>query len=288
MFKTILVPATGSEGDNAVFAAALQTAQQFAAHLDVLHVRIDPVQMAVAMTSEASGVTLVDRVIEALDQSGGEREAKARRLFDAFVAGHGLALTGAPAGPPADKPSAEWRVEKGDEAFVAVSHAFGADLIVAGRPTEGDGLSRSTLEALLFDSGRPLLIPSTAAAPAPFDRIAIAWKPAAPAARAVAAAMPFLARAAEVIVMTVAEDETSRDDAERLVRNLSRHGFSAVARQLHPAAHSPAETLLAAAAETCSLLVMGGYGHSRLREWIFGGFTECVLKDAPIPVLMTH
>jgi len=283
MIKSILVPATGSDGDR-----ALRAAETFAAHLDILHVRIDPVQMAVAMTSEASGMTLVDRVIETLDASAREREAKARRIFDAFVAEHGLALADAAADPPSDKPSAQWHVETGNEAFVAVGWGFGADLIVAGRPGGDEGVSRATLEALLFETGRPLLIPSAAPPAGPTDRVAIGWKPTAAAARAVAAALPFLANAAEIVVLSVAEEASGRSEAQRLVRNLSWHGLRATARTVRPDGRSPPETLLATAAESSNLLVMGGYGHSRLREWIFGGFTQRVLEEAPIPVLMMH
>jgi nucleotide-binding universal stress UspA family protein len=288
MIKSILVPATGSDGDRAMFESALQVAEAFAAHLDVLHVRLDPVQMAVAMTSEASGMTLVERVIEALDQSAREREAKAQRIFDAFIAAHGLTLADAPTGAPADKPSAQWHVQSGDEPFVAVGYGFGADLIVAGRPAGDEGLSRATLEALLFETGRPLLIPGAAPPAGPIDRIAIGWKPTAAAVRAVAAALPFLARAAEIVVITVEEAEGGRSEAQQLIGNLAWHGLRGVARTVRADGQSPAETLLAAAAESANLLVMGGYGHSRLREWIFGGFTQRVLEDAPIPVLLMH
>ena len=90
--------------------------------------------------------------------------------------------------------------------------------------------------------------------------------------------------------MTVAEDETTIEEegAARLMANFRRHGFSVSVRRLEPDAHGPAETLLAAAREQAALLVMGGYGHSRLREWIFGGFTQRILREAEIPVLIAH
>jgi nucleotide-binding universal stress UspA family protein len=96
--------------------------------------------------------------------------------------------------------------------------------------------------------------------------------------------MPFLARATEIVVMTVKEEEGRRDDADRLVRSLAWHGFAATAEWLTPGPHGTAETLLAAAGAKAGLLVLGGYGHSRLREWVFGGFTQHVLADAPLPV----
>jgi nucleotide-binding universal stress UspA family protein len=66
------------------------------------------------------------------------------------------------------------------------------------------------------------------------------------------------------------------------------HGFPATMQRLCPSSDTPAETLLAAARDEAALLVMGGYGHSRLREWIFGGFTQRILRSAEIPVLIAH
>ena len=80
----------------------------------------------------------------------------------------------------------------------------------------------------------------------------------------------------------------SEESADRLVRNLDWHGLRASRQILHSGDRSAPEILLAAAQERASLLVMGGYGHSRLREWVFGGFTQRVLEDAALPVLLAH
>jgi len=86
----------------------------------------------------------------------------------------------------------------------------------------------------------------------------------------------------------VEEEEGRRDGVERLVGYLAWHGVKAAAERLVPGPHGPAETLLAAASAKAELLVMGGYGHTRLREWVFGGFTQHVLDDAAMAVLMAH
>ena len=146
------------------------------------------------------------------------------------------------------------------------------------------------LEAALINSGRPLLIlPSVPISALP-DTVVIAWKATPEAARAVTAAMPFLSLAKQIVIMTVAEDETTIEEegAARLMANLRWDGFPASVRRLPPSAQGAAETLLAAAREHAALLVMGGYGHSRLREWIFGGFTQRILRAAEIPVLIAH
>src|SRR5204863_7832942 len=145
------------------------------------------------------------------------------------------------------------------------------------------------LESALLNTGRPLLIPSAVGTPPEFGggTVAIAWKPTPHAARAVTAAMPLLALAKDVVVMTV-DEEDSLWQMDGLVRNLAWHGLRASTERLPLKGREPAKTLLDAAEKKASLLVMGGYGHSRIREWVFGGFTRQILADAPLPVFMAH
>ncbi len=290
MFKTILVAATGSDSDTAILAAAEAIARSFGAHLDVLHVKLDAVGSAVAMSAGDGGSgALTAGLIEQLEQDAAEREVKARENFASWCAGAGIATASVPAATAAPAPSAEWHVETGEEAGWLVTYGTAADLIVARRGAgEDEAAARTGLEALLLETGRPILIPAAAPLPANFERIAIAWKPTPQAVRAVASAMPFLSRAKEIVVITVEEAAERSVEAERLVRNLAWHGLTATARHLAPGADGAAATLLAGLADGTDLLVMGGYGHGRLREWVFGGFTERLLADAPLPVLLAH
>lgn len=288
MIKTILVPATGNETDAASFATALQIVRAFDAHIDVLHVRLDPVEVAVALAAEPGGGVLVEGVIEQLERDVAQRESAARRRFDDFCAGEKLALLDAPPSPANASASAQWHVETGEDAHWIVKYGMAADLIVAGRAGDSGVTARSVLEAALLETGRPLLIPGRAGTAALVGgTVAIGWKPTPQAARAVAAALPLLARAKEVVVMTV-DEESGSADADRLVRNLAWHGVQASAERLSPDGREAPEILVAAAAERSGLLVMGGYGHSRVREWVFGGFTRQVLEAAPLPVLLAH
>ncbi len=289
MIKTILVAATGNDGDAATFAAALAIARPFAAHLDMLHVRLDPVALAVAMTTDAGGGALAAGLIEQLEKDSQERERRAQEIFTRFCADAGLAAISAPPSANAASPSAEWHVETGEEPRWMATYGVAADLIIAPRATgDEEAVARATLEAVLLESGRPILIPAATTMPAAFERIAIAWKPTPQAARAVAAALPFLARAKETLVVTVEEAAAERDDSDRLVQNLAWHGIRATTRQLKPGSEGAATTLLAGIGGHADLLVMGGYGHSRLREWVFGGFTQLVLAGAPLPALIAH
>jgi nucleotide-binding universal stress UspA family protein len=191
------------------------------------------------------------------------------------------------AGQPS--PTAQWLREIGDEAYWVREHGRAADLLVVGHPADDQGVPIDTIEAALVGSGRPVLIVPAAPMVSLPETIVIAWKAAPEAARAVTAAMPLLAKAKQIQIVTVAEEQgLSDEEGARLMTSLAWHGFNVSTRHLRPERLGAADTLLATAAEEGALVVMGAYGHSRLREWMFGGFTEHVLRGAAVPVLMTH
>ena len=287
MIKTILVPATGSQTDDAVFTSALAVARAFDAHLDVLHVRIDAGAMVAAMATDGSGAAMTGGLVEQIDQEATRREDMAKQLFERFCQREQVAIEDTPAGK--QSPSAQWLREIGDEAYWIREHGRAADLLVVGHPAEDQGVSIDTIEAALVGTGRPVLIVPSAPLVSLPETVVIAWKPAPEAARAVTAAMPLLSKAKRILIVTVAEEQgLSDEEGARLMTALIWHGLNVSTRHLRPDRLGAADTLLATAAEEKALVVMGAYGHSRLREWIFGGFTEHVLRGAAVPVLMMH
>jgi nucleotide-binding universal stress UspA family protein len=291
MIRTILVAATGDPTDAATLAAALAVARPFGAHLDVLHVRADPINAGVALATGAGSGALTAGLIEQLEADVAARENRAKDNFEQFCRSAGLAVTETPAGA-SDAPSAEWRVETGQEPNWLAAYGRTRDLIVASRSPDGVS-GRATLEAVLIETGRPLFIPGDAAGgatamPAAIERVAIAWKPAAQVDRAVALAMPLIERASEVVIASVEERPDERDEIDHLARYLGWHGKTPAIRRMPAGPDGAAATLLAALAGHADLVVMGGYGHSRLRQWIFGGFTQHVLAGAALPVLLAH
>ena len=287
MIKTILVPATGNQTDDAVFTSALAAARAFNAHLGFLHVRVDAAAMVAAMAADGSGAAMVGGLIERIDEEATQREDAAKQLFQRFCEREQLLIEDAPAG--GQNPTAQWVRQIGDEAYWVREYGRAADLLVIGRPADNEGVSIDTIEAALVGTGRPVLIVPAAPLVSLPVTIVVAWKPAPEAARAVTAAMPLLSKAKQVLIVTVAEEEgLSDEEGARLMTNLTWHGLNASTRHLKPERLGAADTLLAAAAEQSALVVMGAYGHSRFREWIFGGFTEHVLRGAAVPVLMMH
>jgi nucleotide-binding universal stress UspA family protein len=285
MIKTILVPSTGSGVDDGVFATALAVARRFGAHLEFLHVRLDAAALAVAMTADG-GSPMLGTLTEQLEADADRREAGAKQKFHDFCRREQLALRDLPSAEPG--PSAGWRCEVGRERDWVCEYGRAADLIVVGRPANGDGGGSETIEAALLHSGRPVLIPATEPMTAIPETIVIAWKSTREAARAVAAAMSLLAIAKDIHILTVTEDAAvAGAEHGPLTAALRWHGFRVTSRHL-PSAGSVPDTMLAVTRDLNALLVTGGYGHGRLSQWIFGGFTRRVLAAAEVPVLIAH
>jgi nucleotide-binding universal stress UspA family protein len=288
MPKFILVRSTGGAADAPVFATALSVARTFGSHLAFLHVRPDVRQEFAALAAAEVGVvSAIGDTMERMEQEADRLEHDAERAWHDFCDREKLPLRTA---PPADGVSVEWINEIGaDPAWIA-AHGRTADLVVAGRGATVGGHAMEVLEAALMDTGHPVLI-APAKPPASVGRIvAIAWKDTREAAAGVSAALPFIAKAQRVIILTVDEGNNEDDRSpELLQRALRWHNANVLVHRLVIEARSPSETLLRAVAHAeADLLVMGGYGHTRLREAVFGGFTRHVLERATLPVLMAH
>ncbi|MFO1114328.1 MAG: universal stress protein [Beijerinckiaceae bacterium] len=166
------------------------------------------------------------------------------------------------------------------------------DMTIAVQPEGSDqGASGLMIEGVLFHSGRPLLIlPYIHRGPAKLGRVILAWDGGAAAARALTCAMPLLKRAGRVEVVTMVNGNRSTSDLPGfdVTRNLARHGIQAELKTLPRGDDVGSLILSYAADENADLLVMGGYGHSRLREFVLGGATRTILSSMTLPVFMAH
>jgi nucleotide-binding universal stress UspA family protein len=191
----------------------------------------------------------------------------------------------------------DWRMASGKVSETVVRQARHADLVILGQvdpahPPPPAG--RQLVEDVLMTSGRPILvIPYIGRFETLGTNILVGWNTSREAARAVNDAIPFLAKAASVTILEAnpvgrklgTDDATSAD----ITRHLARHGISAETARTAIASISAADALLSYVSDiSADLLVVGGYGHSRLREFILGGVTRELLRHMTLPVLMSH
>ncbi len=177
--------------------------------------------------------------------------------------------------------------ELGDATAV---HARYHDLVVVDLDTSAS--APGAAEAIIFGSGKPTLLISNKVERIAFDHVMIAWDGTRAAARAVTDAGIFLQRAAKVSIVTVTEEKPLSDDGlnTRLAQYLSCRGIPAQAVTIGGGRFHPVARLLQDKAKEigAGLLVMGGYGHSRLRDFVLGGATNGILRDLEIPALLSH
>ena len=168
---------------------------------------------------------------------------------------------------------------------------FAVDLIVIGRSRrdESDDFQPVDIGSVLLRSGRPLLIPSPKRPWTGAQNVLVAWKDTREARRALCDALPFLEKAKKVVVLQIRESsEPDADDLSSVKAFLDRHGVRAEVRS-DPRKGAVEEQLVSRASEQgADLIVAGGYGHTRVGEWVFGGVTEALIRETPVPVLLSH
>jgi nucleotide-binding universal stress UspA family protein len=194
------------------------------------------------------------------------------------------------AGVSAETRILEASLGSGASLFGSIARRF--DLAVVGQAQREHGASEELLiEAALFESGRPLVVvPYIQRTGLTLDRVIVCWDGGRTAARAIADAMPILERAKAVDVVIVAEERKPEEiTGANMTQHLARHGIRASTRRTARGDISIENVILSYAADAgADFLVMGGYGHSRLREFILGGVTRGILASMTLPVLMSH
>jgi nucleotide-binding universal stress UspA family protein len=207
-------------------------------------------------------------------------EAGYRATFEGIAHRHGL--------------SSEWKSLPHFSSEVAL-HAYFADLVVVARP--GSAVSPATpaglAESLVLSSGRPVILFPPDGKVSQVRRILVAWNATRESVRSVADALPLLthAEAVEVLVIDPERHRVLRDrePGTGIAEHLAHHGAHVEVRHLSSAGQDAGHLMLShAAAFKADLLVMGAYGHSQVREWVFGSVTSTVLYEANIPVLMSR
>lgn len=167
------------------------------------------------------------------------------------------------------------------------------DLAIVGQPARKPSLPDQVLdEGVLFESGRPVIfVPFVQTGGVKLDRIMVCWDGSRVASRAVADSMPLLKKAKQVEIVIVSSKPAKDDElpGADLAQHLARHGLNIGIKRITSPDTDVASMILSYAADSLAdMIVMGGYGHSRLREFVLGGVTRGLLESMTVPVLMSH
>jgi nucleotide-binding universal stress UspA family protein len=287
--KSILVPTGGSDTDGPLFETALAVARLFSSHLQFLHIHIGEGEAAlnVQHTEFAMGPAL-SNALEELEQNAAIRSAAALRHFRDFCARSSIAIDDAPTYPTGV--TASWHEQSGKALKRIMFCARHSDVVVVGRARKANGMTTDFIEQLLVHSGRPVLISPSISRQSLTDTVMVCWRETAEAVRALNAAMPFLVNAKRVLVTSVTEKGDDADESVgAAVRHLLLHRVHAEERVIKAGGGSVPQ-LLTSAAQACDadLVVLGAYGHSPMREALFGGCTQSFIHHADRPVLLMH
>lgn len=282
----ILVPTGGGGSDGAVFKTALGAAQALSAHLRFFHVRVGSGEAALHMPH--AGFAIGAAVRSELGRLRLQSELRAQAALQhvrEFCGSSGIPITNLASA--ADSISASWCEERGPSLELLMRKARHCDFVVMGRQTKPNGLPSDCLERLLLGCGRPIIVAPPQPGSTLIGTTMVCWRESAEAARAVAAAMPFLTRSRRVLLVSIAE--APGDGPNDLADNLRWCGVRPEVCRVDRTNGSIAELLASSARDAgADLLVMGAYGHSRTREIIFGGCTQAFIRNAETAVLFAH
>jgi len=284
----MLVPVVGRECDKSTLKTAVQIARRVGAHIVALLVRACAAEFLPVMGEGYSGIVAQD-ILEAVDSAGDELAEKARKNVVSVAEATGLPIT--KHGEVCDQPSISFHQAKGPLFAVLQQESQLTDLVVYTHPAQGvTSELANVLPDLLIGCRRPFLIAPEEPVESIGSHIVIAWNSGHEAASAIRQARGFLPFADKVEVAMIADDEASAQAKLALpLAYLACHGIKAETRITIDQSKNAGDIILRGFADSgADLLVMGAYGHSRVREFIFGGATRQVLHEAKFPVFMAH
>jgi nucleotide-binding universal stress UspA family protein len=274
MIKDVMVRLDGTKADDARLAAVDLIAEYFDSYVVGLFLNVLPLPMPPGgnSTLAAESVRLVDKTRAV----GDKLEAKLRQHLARL-----------------QKPVELRRFDTFSDMVdkIAVREARTADVFVALRPNGSSRESEQSIESILFGTGRHLfLVPEHKAVPPTFDHVMIAWNGSREASRAVSEAVPYLRKAKIVSIVIVNYGELV-DEAilgKNLVEHLLHHGIGAAIHRVTNGGNIGSALIAESKRLKPDLIVMGGYGHSRLTEWLLGGATYEMMHNASLPLLIAH
>jgi len=278
MIKDIVLHLSTRASNDASIDYAVAVAVLFEAHLTGVAFALDPF---VPPTMGIGDIAQADWIDD--ERAQGQAAAKAAiERFEAAARRNGLAF---------ESRLLDSSLAGAGDTFGEIAARYDLSIVRQFEPGKAP-LEELVIEAALFESGRPVLVvPYIQKADLRLDRVLVCWNGSPNAARAVGDAMPFLHRAKSVEVAIVLGEGGRSDEipGADFGEHLARHGLNVEVARLTAIKGDVTDTILSHAADAeADLLVMGGYGHSRLREFILGGVTRGILRTMTVPVLMSH
>lgn len=276
MIKDIVVNLSVDPGRDVAGNYAVSVAEAFGAHLGAVAFSYEPIIPPTIMGGVPA--SFIEEQRAQADKAAGDAISK----FDGAARRAGISW---------ESRSLSASLAGAADMFGRIARRF--DLSVVGQAEPHQVAPEELIaEGALFASGRPVLVvPYIQKGGLKLARVMVAWDGSRNAARAVADAMPLLGKAAAIDVVIVAEDRGNSDElpGADIAQHLARHGLKVDLRRIVAGDNDVASTLLSEAADTSAdLIVMGAYGHSRLREFILGGVTRGILAAMTVPTLMSH
>src|SRR4051794_5459270 len=223
--RKLLLPLTGTAAGEAALSTCLTIARSWNAHVTALHVRVDSRDVA-PLAGEGLSGAMIEEMMSATEKESSERAHAVRAMFERFVAEHGVTVSDAR--PCHGGATASFAAVTGREEDLVAQQARLADLTVVPHPEAGEDVSSSdALHAVLFDSGRPVLIAPRKPPPTIGTRVCVAWNGTAESASSVLAAMPWMQRAEAVAILSAEGYQRRGPGAPDLAAYLTLHDVHA-------------------------------------------------------------
>lgn len=270
--RDILVHIDHQPNNEKILRIALSLAQDLGAHLCAIYVK-NPIEYPVY-----ADVTIPQSVFDQAEEYEQEKLKTAKSTFDHVVHGQQLLV--------------EWKQVDGRTTAMLIEHSAYCDLLIVGQtaPSSQGELEENVTDRVVLESGRPILvIPDSGADHLKLDHVVVAWNGRKEAVRAIHDSMPLLERAGKVGIVSVKGSPGDDVPCADIAKHLARHGVNVQVEQAEEDIVDVGHWLQSQIDENqADLVVMGAYGHSRYREMIFGGVTRHMLRNMPIPCLMSH
>ena len=286
-YVKILAPLTGGACDETILASAFAAAAPFKAHVVALFVRPDPAE-AMPFFGEGVSGAMAQEIVDTAKEAADKASIEAHAAITAAAKNFGAIVTGKP--QKRDAVSVSFLEVQGNFADRVTLAARLSDLVVFGPLKQSDrpGMAEA-FEATLLETGRPVILAAQTMPKNFARRIAIGWDGSGACARALIAAMPYLARAEAIELLSIRKPNTECESCGEVRDYLALHGLACQERMIDAGSRGIGEVLLEAASQGgADLLVLGGYGHKSLLQMFIGGVTKHVVAHAELPLFLVH